>query len=85
MAFGPGHDVAPERAGSPNNGDPGVHQPQPEKDFLRRMGVVELDGVGHDQQGQAAGARHEMPYTAVDLFAWVVTAGVLPHGRCGFD
>ncbi|KQV98066.1 hypothetical protein ASD08_47570 [Streptomyces sp. Root369] len=76
---GPFDDPAPGSQDEPG----GVLQT--EQDFLRRLGVVQVGWGDHHHQGQAAGVDHEMALAAVDLFAWVVTAGVPPDGRCRFD
>ncbi|KOV71807.1 hypothetical protein ADL00_07085 [Streptomyces sp. AS58] len=62
-----------------------MHQAEAEEAFLRRLGVVQVCGGDHDQQRQAAGVDHEMPFATIDLFAWIVTAGVLPDGRYRLD
>lgn len=85
MSFDPGYELARLGAVGPDDGDLRVYQPQTEEDFLRCAGFVQIDGGDHDHQGQAAGVDYEMPFAAVDPFAWVVTAGVLPDGRCRFD
>ncbi|MFE4775135.1 hypothetical protein [Streptomyces sp. NPDC056713] len=65
----------------PDEGNLGACGAGAEQDFMHRESAQSSDLDGPQQ----AAAGHEMPFAAVDFFAWVVTAGVLPGSRCRFD
>lgn len=74
MSFGPGHEHA--RAGAAELYEGGLTEPQEaaEQDSAGPRGRAGRPG-GHDQQGQASGADHEVAFAAIDVLPWAVTAG----------
>lgn len=52
----------------PDDGDPGMDQPQPEQHFLGRVAVGRVGRDDHDEQRQALGVHDKVPLIAVDLY-----------------
>ncbi|MFB8267353.1 hypothetical protein ACFC96_12125 [Streptomyces sp. NPDC055955] len=81
MATAPIPARAPADSVGPDDGGLGARGAGAEQDFMHRESARPSDLGGRRQ----VAAGHEMPFAAVDFFAWVVTAGVLPGSRCRFD